>query len=125
MPPTLMLMTMTARQLVSSSLWVVKAGMEKKLHVGSTDPTLAAFPYGNVYSHGKICWGDTPIRELHHPQEVEDAFFQSGFNGDLTYLGNCGAGERTLPDLIKQVKKDLPIPTTFSTSVAAAIQGMA
>jgi len=44
------------------------------------------FPYGNVYSHGEVCWGCVNLPEIRKPMDlvgVVNTFFSSNFNGDL------------------------------------------
>lgn len=89
-PDVLMATNFKDGHLQKASLYVVKPQMLGKLSTTSTDPTLTYWPYGNVYSHAGICWGTTPIRDIHSPQEAFDAFFSSGFNGDLFAMDSSG-----------------------------------
>lgn len=100
-PDVLMATSFKDSALQKASLWCVRAGMLPKLSATSADPTLTYWPYGNVYSHGGICWGTTPIREIHTPQDAFDAFFTSGFNGDLFAYNGSG-----LLNFLDGVKKD-------------------
>lgn len=100
-PDVLMATNFKNGSLQKASLWTVRAGFMAKLSVTSTDPTLAHWPYGNVYSHGGICWGTTPVRDIHSPQDAFDAFFSSGFNGDLFYYNGTG-----LLNFLDGVKRD-------------------
>lgn len=107
--------------LVRSSIWCIKPGFEPQLSVESTDPCLAAWPYGNVYNHGGVCWGTTNTREIRQATEIEDLFFGSVFNGDLSYITNCGVAEHSLSTLLTRLgKKDavLPSPTNYPQNVA-------
>lgn len=63
--------------------------------------SLYYFPFGNVYSDGRICWGSASvtdkIKETTHLIGVIDRFLNSSFNGDLIsnnsynkkYFPNC------------------------------------
>ena len=127
LPSLLIASKFTTGRLTKTTLWIVKPGFESKLSTSGTDPVLALFPYGNVYGNGAICWGTTPIQDLKNPIEVEDAFFNSGFNGDLYYPRNIGAEEVTLPDLVKRVGEELPMPSTdrYLKSVSNVAQDIA
>lgn len=100
-PDVLMATNFKDGGLQKASLWVVRKDFLPKLSATSTDPTLCYWPYGNVYSHGGICWGTTPVRDIHSPQEAFDAFFNSGFNGDLFAFNGNG-----LLNFLDGVKKD-------------------
>lgn len=124
LPPLLVATSFKDNHLVKTQLWVIKPGMENRLSTTSTDATLCPFPYGNVYSHGGVCWGTTLIRDLRQPGEVVDAFFNSGFNGDLYTASYLGIRDVQLPDLIARVGEDLPVPpaTMYTKSVATMAQ---
>lgn len=125
-PDILMASNFKDGNLQKAMLYVVKPGMLSKLSVTSTDPTLTYWPYGNVYSHAGICWGTTPIRDIHSPQDAFDAFFASGFNGDLfAFAGHAGllnflkamaAGDGVYPTLP---------PASFGGNCAAVAQSIA
>lgn len=100
-PDVLMATNFKDNSLQKASLWVVRPDFLKKLTATSTDPTLAYWPYGNVYTHGGICWGTTPVRDIHTPQDAFDAFFTSGFNGDLFAYNSTG-----LLNFLDTVKRD-------------------
>lgn len=100
-PDVLMATNFKDGSLQKASLWTVKTGFMSKLSATSMDPTLAYWPYGNVYNHGGICWGTTPIRDIHSPQDAFEAFFNSGFNGDLFAYTSTG-----LLNFLDGVKKD-------------------
>ena len=101
-PDVLMASNFKDGSMQKASLWVVRPGFLNKLRTTSTDPALAHWPYGNVYNHGGICWGTTPVRDIHSPQEAFDAFFNSGFNGDLFAFDGSG-----LLNFLDRTKKDL------------------
>jgi hypothetical protein len=124
-PPLLFAMKLQGKTLVRSSIWCIKAGFEGRLSLDSADPCLAPFPYGNVYNHGGVCWGSTDIRNVRHPQEVEDLFFGSVFNGDLMHLGsNVGAPDAlTMTQLFTKFKENIPAPV--ATSYTASMEGVA
>lgn len=124
--PALLFATRFERgRLVKSMLFVIKKEFEKRLTVASTDPAvLAPFPYGNVYTHGGICWGTTRTQDLAHPSEVEGAFFGSGFNTDL-FTTACGGGDRSFHAMIERTKGVLPVPTTYTKAVANVAQDIA
>lgn len=124
MPPILFALKLQGRILVKSLIYVIKAGVEGTLRVTQTDATLCPFPYGNVYTHGGVCWGSTNTRNITSPSEVEDLFFGSTFNGDLCYLSATGVAEHSLIDLHRRVGKALPVPTSghYNKSVAQVAQ---
>ncbi len=125
LPACLMGTVFNGGTLGKATLWVIKPGLESKLTASLQDGCLVAWPYGNIYTHGGVCWGTTSTRDIHTPQEIEDAFFRSGFNGDLWYAGSaCGVGEATLPDLVKRVGAVIPVPaaTAYTKSVASMVQ---
>ena len=89
-PDVLMATNFKDGRLQKASLWTVRQDALPTLSATSTSPALAYWPYGNVYNHGGICWGTTPIQDIHSPQETFEAFFASGFNGDLFAFNNHG-----------------------------------
>lgn len=123
-PSTLMALSVVDGKLVKSQLWLIKPGLEDKLTATLTEGTLTYFPYGNVYNHGGICWGTANLRGLSHPQDIEDAFFNSDFNSDLCYPAHFGRTEATLPDLITAGAGVLPIPplSSYTGSIAGAVR---
>ena len=129
-PPLLVAAAFVAQKLVKTQLWVIKAGFEDKLSVTGTDNVLSMFPYGNVYSHGGICWGSTPLKDIHQPNEVVGAFFSSGFNGDLYTPSYMGVSEQVLLSYLQRITANgtktgvlnLPIETAYVKSVAAVVQ---
>lgn len=100
-PDVLMATNFKDGGLQKASLWAVRPGFLDKLSVTSTEPTLAYWSYGNVYNNGGICWGTTPVRDIHSPQEAFDAFFTSGFNGDLFAFDSTG-----LLNFLERTKKN-------------------
>lgn len=124
-PDTLMATNFKDGALQKASLWTVKAGFLPKLSATSADPTLAYWPYGNVYSHGGICWGTTPVRDIHSPQEAFDAFFTSGFNGDLYAYDSRGL--LNFLDTVKKAGGTYPLQSAerHTQSVAAVAQTIA
>lgn len=119
-PDVLMATNFKEGSLQKASLWVVRPGFLDKLSVTSSDLALAYWPYGNVYGHGGICWGTTPIQDIHGPQDAFDAFFNSGFNGDLFAFNSQG-----LLNFLEGVKKDggaFPLqPMERHTQTCAAV----
>lgn len=126
-PPLLLAVHFKNGRLLKASLWVIKAGFEKKLGVGGAENCLAAFPYGNVYDHGGVCWGTTPIKDLRTPAEMLPAFFDSGFNGDLwspNSLGLTGPLAGYVAYLTAKDGTALSLPTDgrYTKSMAALVQ---
>jgi hypothetical protein len=109
-PPLLFSLKFFEGHLNKSSLWVIKPGFEAKLSVLSAEHTLCAFPYGNVYNHGGVCWGEILLRDIRQPIDAEQAFFASGFNGDLFHPYYLGATDSYFPDMAIRTKGILPIP---------------
>jgi len=122
-PPLLFGLKFHHGSLGRSSLYVIKPGLERRLSVDLRDPVLCPFPYGNVYDHGGICWGEINLRDIHQPQEAEDAFFQSGFNGDLFYGASIGAREATLPEVMRRIGA-VPVPPPVNGHYRSSVQGM-
>jgi hypothetical protein len=122
-PPVLFSVVMRDQHLARATLHVIKPGWEQRLSVGMSDLVLAVFPYGNVYAHGGICWGTTPIQDITQPSDVEGAFFTSGFNGDLYHPYYCNVHDPTLPALVERTHGDLPLPAAsqYLKSVASII----
>ena len=62
------------------------------------DQTLVSpFPFGNVYAeHGRVCWGAVTISTLssRDPVAVDNLFFGSRFNGDLTNWHRSGGNSQ-------------------------------
>lgn len=126
-PPLLLATNFKKGNLVKSQLWVIRPNIgPDKLAVGSAENILCYFPYGNVYNHGGICWGNTPIKDLRHPAEVLQAFFQSGFNGDLFAPSVYSASERdTLYGALTKVNNaawPLPMDSMYTKSISALVQ---
>lgn len=126
-PACLLLVNFEGPTLRKSSLWVIKPGMEGKLGINDPDGVLCAFPYGNVYSHGGICWGTTLTRDCHSPGEIEQAFFTSGFNGDLWYPQQFEGTGDTLPAHVAAHGSILAAPAASqcNKSVSSAVQEVA
>lgn len=49
---------------------------------------VVAFPFGNVYDHGQVCWGNVVLTTLNisDPLAIDNVFFASRFNHDLVAL---------------------------------------
>lgn len=124
-PDTLMATNFKNGSLQKASLWVVRTGMLPKLSATSTDPTLAHWPYGNVYSYGGICWGTTPVRDIHSPQDAFEAFFASAFNGDLFDFNSTGL--LNFLDSVKSGSGAYPLlaPERHTQNCAAVVQAIA
>ena len=87
------------RLLLPPTLWVVRfAGLNKPKYekswffctpslITSLDDTvpLYAFPFGNVYNQGKVCWGNVPMGDLtlSNVGTIHGRLWGSLFNGDL------------------------------------------
>lgn len=127
-PPLLLATHFKNGRLLKSSLWVIKAGFEKKLGISSVENCLAPFPYGNVYDHGGICWGTTPIKDLRTPAEVLPAFFDSGFNGDLWSPNSVPDARNSLASYVvyleakNNVALSLPMDRRYTKSMTALVQ---
>ena len=113
---------MTAGVMTKTSVWVIQPNMERKLSLASRDLVLCAFPYGNVYDHGGVCWGTTQTQDIRHPQDVVEFFFRSAFNGDLFHASTGQA--RTLPAMITQSKGILPLPPQYDHTVLSVATGL-
>mgnify|MGYP001589403748 CR=1 FL=1 len=125
-PPLLWAIKMIGPKLVKTQLWLVRNGFEQKLSVISTDACLHYFPYGNVYSHGGVCWGHVEVNAIKHPSEVEETFFKSSFNNDLWAPLALSITDARLPDLVQKVKTKLPVPpaASYTKSVVSVIHEM-
>jgi hypothetical protein len=123
-PPMVMAVRMSDQTLRKAMFFMLKAGSEKKLSVTSAEGTLAVFPYGNVYDHGGVCWGNTSVRDIHHPSEVEGAFFGSAFNGDLFYPSYWGGSEGNLPGVVERCDGELPAPRSdrYTKTIVQVVQ---
>jgi hypothetical protein len=124
--PTLLIAAkMRHTRMLRSQLLLIAPGYEHKVTTTLADPCLAAWPYGNVYAHGGICWGrDGVDQQVTHPSEIEEIFFQSGFNGDLWYPGEWGRRSEDLPFLLDSLGPDeaLPPPLRYRKTVADTIE---
>ncbi len=123
-PDVLMASSFKDGSMQKASLWIVRPGFREKLSVTSNDPTLSYWPYGNVYNHGGICWGTTPVRDIHTPQDAFDAFFTSGFNGDL--YAYDGAGLLNFLDTVKKGTGVFPVQPAerFTQTCASVVQNI-
>lgn len=118
LPDVLMASHFNDGRLQKASLWIVKPGFLNRVTTTSADASLAPYIFGNVYGHGGICWGTTPVREIHTPQEAFDAFFNSGFNGDLF----AGPGGSLLTCLQTAGAFPAVAAATFTKTVPSVIQ---
>ena len=110
-PPLLILTQTVDATLVKSFMYVIRPGKDRSLTVTRSDPCLAPFPYGNVHTSGKICWGTVATNGIIHPSDMEDLFFKSGFNGDLWHGSEIlGVDDESLADLVKRTEGHLPSP---------------
>ena len=114
LPPMLYAVCMTGGRFSNAKIYIINPVQVNKLSITGTNNTLATFPYGNVYSDGRVCWGSTKVSEITRPQDVEEAFFGSTFNGDLWYMGGSGG----LPAMVEATKGVLTLPSSFPKSVA-------
>ena len=77
-----------------ASLFLVNMARQAEWAVGSGAPVLVTFPYGNVHEvSGHICWGGVRTADIRTMKDLEDLFFNSGFNRDLwaaTTVGHPG-----------------------------------
>lgn len=46
-------------------------------------PSVAPWPFGNVHSHGPVCWGTQAVPTVDAPRVLDSRFFTSAFNTDL------------------------------------------
>ncbi len=125
-PEMLMATAFREGRLQKATLWAIKPGHRERLTPTTQDNVLAYYPFGNVYNHGGICWGTTPIRDISTPQEAFDAFFNSGFNGDLfAHGGGAGGLQPMLAGLGSSHKFPEIASASFTKSVASVAQEIA
>lgn len=72
---------MDTTHLERAFLWVSEA----RIVTISAITRVMAWPFGNVYDHGAVCWGQVPVRHLTYtdPTAVDVLFFTTPFNDDL------------------------------------------
>jgi hypothetical protein len=123
-PPMVMAVRMIHGKVNKAMFFMLKLGEEKKLTISSTASVLAGFPFGNVYEHGGVCWGTHGIGDLTQPQDVEEAFFGSGFNGDLWYPHNWDGDDTNIQVLVTRTHGKLPTVTnrSYTNSIAGVVQ---
>lgn len=101
-PPVMIGMTLDRGRFVRGNLMLAHLPHRANWGVASVTPTLAVFPYGNVYAEtGAICWGTVAHTDLHTIKDLEELFFGSGFNTDLfssLIAGVSGLAAGTMPD---------------------------
>ena len=97
-PNLLFIFKVASGNIADSKVFAIKAPRARAI----TDETaLYRFPYGNVWSNGKICWGGNSNvvrhKALNDMEEVVAAFFNATMNNDL-YIGDGlhGGGNVTL-----------------------------
>lgn len=129
-PPLLAMCRKVNGVYVNGSLWCVNPAAMATAGVGSTAACLRAFPYGNVYERGAICWGNVATRDIVGAADMLRIFMTSGFNTDLF------AGSYLLPDgassfaaiitwaLASGRGGVLPAPTSWAISMHAAIRAL-
>lgn len=85
---------------------------------------LYKYPFGNVYSDGKICWGsvqyDRGIKNLTHAGSLLDLFLSTAMNTDL-YSRNSGLG---LKDLLKSLQDQSEFPYEDLTDANMSFRGL-
>lgn len=124
LPDLLMACSFKDTKFQKALLYVVKSGQTPQLAVPNTGAQLMYYPYGNVYNHGGICWGSTPLKDIHTPDDAFEAFFGSAFNGDL-YAYNTNGLLNFLTALSGPEKAfPLPVDSYFQTSVQTVVQGI-
>jgi hypothetical protein len=123
-PQLIMAVRMINEKVNKTMFFVLKAGEEKKLTITSTSNVMAPFSYGNVYEHGGVCWGNTVIKDIVHPADVEGAFFESAFNGDLFHSSTWGGRDASFPELVERTGGKLPVPVAgqFTKSMVGVVQ---
>lgn len=76
----------------------------------SYNPPLYYFPYGNVYSDSRLCWGNVKYKSEYSPSSIDynvSLIFTSSYNDDLgRNIGSVGYGHRASEsiDLLKNLK---------------------
>ncbi len=104
-PPVLIKLVFEDEKLYSTYLWATDSSF-LRLH----NPPLYYFPYGNVYSDGRLCWGSVKYRSDYSPSSVDynmSLIFTSSYNDDLgRNVGSFGYGHRdsTSLDHLKNLK---------------------
>jgi len=85
-PPRLWVLSWQGGALQESRLYVCKE--EFPMAVVDDTTQIEPYPGGNVYEHGGICWGSTPLPtfSIGAQAAVDHLFFTSLFNGDVARL---------------------------------------
>lgn len=85
-PPCLFIASVKDNRLISTKIFAVKR------QIMTFEDELFAFPLGNAYNDGRICWGNVNnTRKIEKPIEITseiNLFFDSVFNGDLLNFNN-------------------------------------
>ena len=84
--PSLIFYMETKKTKVDTSSMRIFAVKEKTLEEIGSDTVLYHYPFGNVYSEGKICWGGTSMPEIEMMSDFKKiilTFFGSVTNDDL------------------------------------------
>ena len=78
-----------------SDLYCARNAMQR------VEDVLCYFPFGNVYSEGNICWGNTGLPTVSAPMglvSVINTFFDSVYNGDLFDRANIRTTDEIFGD---------------------------
>lgn len=106
-PAMLIAMATQQRRFLRATMFLADLTKQARMATNSEIPCLVAFPYGNVYSEsGLICWGGVEHGDILSIADLETAFFNSGFNTDLWYMGST----RTLKTLATATPAGTPLP---------------
>lgn len=131
-PPTLTCLV-TSRvagvtRFVRGIFYCVKPAALASLSITTLDPVAIAFPYGNVYAEGRICWGGVATSGTCRTiAELEAAFYGSGFNGDLYHPASFATGAvNAFSTMMTRADGILPVPrdNSFNTNIPTIIARM-
>ena len=97
-PPVLIKLIFENGILDTTHLWATSSSFLR-----TYNPPLYYFPYGNVYSDSRLCWGNVKYKEDYSPSSVDynvSLIFTSSYNDDLgRNIGTFGYGHRDLTSL--------------------------
>lgn len=120
-PHLFLVMHTKPTRFVKAKLFCINEAALATIAVTADTACLSSFPWGNVYqTSGNICWGSVRHADIRTLADFEAAFFGSGFNHDLWH-GPSGA---SLTSLTSMNGNRLPPPTTWPSTIVAAIAGV-
>jgi hypothetical protein len=70
---------------------------------GGRTSRVAAWPWGNVYSGGHICWGQNNWRSSRSPIDLDALFFNAPANCDLIVENHSWLGRDQLPAVMQRI----------------------